>query len=104
MRIHRNALCLFHASHLAHGRQIIRIIFIVPLFAVTSWLSIGFPYAARYFELARSVYEAFAVLCFFYLLVQYLGGEMRLIRILIARRQREEVYAPSRANLTKTAL
>ncbi|KCV69728.1 hypothetical protein H696_04134 [Fonticula alba] len=68
-------------------RHVIRILFMVPVFAVTGWVGVIDPMVSRYFELVTSFYEGFVVLCFFYLLVGYLGGEGMVTRRLERRRQ-----------------
>lgn len=62
--------------------HIIRIIIIVPLYAIVSWLSMGFPAIALYFESIRDVYEAFVIYCFLILILGYVGGEANCINLI----------------------
>ncbi|KAF0541708.1 organic solute transporter Ostalpha-domain-containing protein [Gigaspora margarita] len=52
-------------------RHIIRIILIIPIYAVISWLSYRFFHYSIYFEAVRDCYEAFVIAAFFALLTQY---------------------------------
>ena len=61
---------------------IIRIIFIVPLYCVVSWLSMGFTKYALYFETIRDIYEAFVIYYFLTLILGYVGGEGNCINLL----------------------
>ena len=54
---------------------IIRILFIVPIYAFCSWLSLVFYDKTVYFDAVRSCYEAFVIYNFLRLCVEYLGGE-----------------------------
>ncbi|KAI9190839.1 organic solute transporter subunit alpha/Transmembrane protein, partial [Polychytrium aggregatum] len=74
--------------HLKHYRRpdlqrlVIRIMFMVPLYAVTSLASLTSRYLAEYVDLFRDVYEAFVVYTFFILMINYLGGERELLTML----------------------
>ncbi|CAG8556206.1 7839_t:CDS:2 [Diversispora eburnea] len=57
-------------------RYIIRIILLIPIFSITSWLSYRFLRYSEYFETIRSCYEAFVIFSFFALLTQYVGDNM----------------------------
>jgi len=62
----------------AEQRWIIRILFIVPVYALTSWLSLlFFSYNNYYvyFNTVRDCYEAFVIYNFLSLCYEYLGGE-----------------------------
>eukprot|EP00800_Vazella_pourtalesii_P008708 TRINITY_DN2250_c1_g1_i1.p1 TRINITY_DN2250_c1_g1~~TRINITY_DN2250_c1_g1_i1.p1 ORF type:complete len:396 (+),score=60.73 TRINITY_DN2250_c1_g1_i1:92-1279(+) len=58
---------------------IIRILFIVPIYAVCSWLSLLFYDKTVYFDAIRSCYEAFVIYNFLRLCIEYLGGEHSII-------------------------
>lgn len=62
-------------------RPIVRILLIVPIYAVASWLSLVFHQQALYFELVRGCYESYVIYVFFKLLVEFLGGEDRLLAL-----------------------
>ncbi|EGD81930.1 hypothetical protein PTSG_02616 [Salpingoeca rosetta] len=64
------------AMHLKHWnnpmlqRHIIRILFMVPIYAIDSWLALRFPNINIYFDVARETYEAYVIYNFYvYLLV-----------------------------------
>eukprot|EP00127_Corallochytrium_limacisporum_P000781 Clim_evm67s25 gene=Clim_evmTU67s25 len=59
-------------------RRVIRIIFMVPLYAITSFFSLWFVGASVYLDLLRDSYEAFVLYQFFMLMMGYLGGEFRV--------------------------
>ncbi|KFD52992.1 hypothetical protein M513_06108 [Trichuris suis] len=62
-------------------RWIVRILFIVPVYAFDSWLSILF-FANNvyiYFNTVRDVYEAFVIYSFLSLCYEYLGGESNIM-------------------------
>ncbi|KAJ3287819.1 hypothetical protein HDU79_005386 [Rhizoclosmatium sp. JEL0117] len=54
-------------------RHIVRILFMVPSYAVCAFVSYRFPDAALYINLYRDLYEGFAVYSFFNLCLLYLG-------------------------------
>jgi hypothetical protein len=62
----------------AEQRWIVRILFIVPIYAFESWLSLlffGENYYYVYFNAIRDCYEAFVIYNFLALCYEYLGGE-----------------------------
>ncbi|ETO31882.1 hypothetical protein RFI_05233 [Reticulomyxa filosa] len=61
---------------------IVRILFIVPLYAILSWLSIRYHHLGGYFDSIRDIYESFVVYCFLTLVLGYVGGESSLIVLL----------------------
>jgi len=54
---------------------IVRILLIVPLYGLVSWLSMKMHSEALYLETIRDIYEAFVIYCFLALILQYVGGE-----------------------------
>lgn len=54
-------------------RHIVRMLFMVPIYAVVSWMSYLFYREAIYYETIRDCYEAVVITSFFYLLLQYVG-------------------------------
>ncbi|KAJ8364054.1 hypothetical protein SKAU_G00128850 [Synaphobranchus kaupii] len=63
-------------------RYIIRILFIVPIFAFDSWLSLLFISNDQYyvyFDSVRDCYEAFVIYSFLSLSFEYLGGESAIM-------------------------
>lgn len=63
--------------------KIVRILFMVPLYAIISWLSILFPSAAEYLNLVRDAYESYAIYAFFSLMLALMGGVDTLYRSLM---------------------
>nr|CAG4645514.1 EOG090X05RX [Lynceus sp. MCZ IZ 141354] len=65
-------------THPSEQRWIVRILFIVPIYAFTSWLSLLFFNNNNYyvyFDTFRDCYEAFVIYNFLSLCYEYLGGE-----------------------------
>ncbi|GAT26743.1 PF03619 domain protein [Aspergillus luchuensis] len=60
-------------------RYVVRILLMVPIYAVSSWASIISLKAAMWLDPVRDVYEAFTIYTFFQLLINFLGGERALI-------------------------
>ena len=61
---------------------IVRILWMVPIYSIESWLAMRFHKQAVYIETARDVYESFVLYCFLQFLIQVLGGEQALILML----------------------
>ncbi|OHE94716.1 hypothetical protein CORC01_09933 [Colletotrichum orchidophilum] len=57
-------------------RQIIRILFMVPIYAASSFLQLWYYWHAVYFQLISDCYEAFAIASFFSLLCHYLAPDV----------------------------
>lgn len=71
--------------HLTHWyspsiqKWLVRIIWMVPIYSVESWLALRFRDKAIYIETVRECYEAYAVFSFLYFLIALLGEEALLI-------------------------
>jgi len=62
---------------------VVRILFMVPLYSVQSWLSLRFHGPARvYIDTVRDLYEAYVIQSFVYYLIELLGGEDRMADVL----------------------
>lgn len=69
-------LIMQHALHYlkpAEQKHIIRILFMIPVYSVASFLSFMFYRQAVYFEVLSACYEAFAISSFFTLLCHYVA-------------------------------
>ncbi|KAG6371229.1 organic solute transporter Ostalpha-domain-containing protein [Boletus reticuloceps] len=66
-------------------RMVVRIMVMVPLYGVSSFISLFSLEAAFFIDVIRDVYEAFVIYCFFVLLLDYLGGERSLLILLHGR-------------------
>ncbi|RKP38737.1 organic solute transporter Ostalpha-domain-containing protein, partial [Dimargaris cristalligena] len=78
-----NHLKLYHQPGLQ--RWVIRLLWMTPVYALTSWASLQSIDAAYYLDTVRDVYEGFVIYSFFNLLVSYLGGERALLIMLHGR-------------------
>ena len=63
--------------------KIVRILFMVPMYAIISWISILNPGASEYLNLVRDAYEAYALYAFFSLMLALMGGVDTLYRNLM---------------------
>jgi hypothetical protein len=66
-------------------KYVVRILWMVPLYAVQSWLSLRFRDARTYIDAGRDLYEAYVISSFLYYLIELLGGQDGLVRILRAK-------------------
>jgi hypothetical protein len=66
---------LQHYSRPQLQRYIVRILVIVPVYAIGSLLSLKFVKQALYFDTLRDIYEAFVVYSFLALVLSFCGGE-----------------------------
>ncbi|EJD01357.1 DUF300-domain-containing protein, partial [Fomitiporia mediterranea MF3/22] len=73
-------------------RMVIRIMVMVPLYAVSSLISLFSLNAAFVIDAIRDIYEAFVIYCFFNLLLGYLGGERSLLILLHGREPKHTVF------------
>ncbi|KAH9915457.1 DUF300-domain-containing protein [Epithele typhae] len=64
----------------------------VPLYAVSSFISLFSLDAAFFIDVVRDIYEAFVIYCFFDLLIAYLGGERSLLILLHGRPPKYPVF------------
>lgn len=82
-------------QHLSHWympsvqKYVVRIIWMIPLYSVESWLSLRFRRTAVAIEILRECYEAYALYSFLYFLIALLGDEQHLISLL-KRKPREQ--------------
>ncbi|KAJ7100887.1 DUF300 domain-containing protein [Mycena belliarum] len=76
-------------------RMVIRIMVMVPLYAVSSLISLFSLEAAFFIDAIRDIYEAFVIYCFFVLLLSYLGGERSLLIMLHGRPPKDPVFPVS---------
>ncbi len=58
---------------------IVRILFIIPIYGLCSWLGLIFFSYSVYFDAIRSCYEAFVIYNFLRLCLAYLGGETAIL-------------------------
>ncbi|KAF9578683.1 hypothetical protein BGW38_005406, partial [Lunasporangiospora selenospora] len=72
-------------------RHIMRIILMIPIYAVISFLSYRFYKESIYYETIRDCYEAFVIYSFFILLLTYLGDDNET--------QRSKITGPDRRRL-----
>jgi hypothetical protein len=66
---------LLHYNKPIIQKHIVRIIIMIPIYAVDSWLSLIWPHYALYFNVARDMYEAYVLFEFFKYLTDCVDGE-----------------------------
>lgn len=66
-------------------RYVIRILLMVPIYSIASWVSLESTAAAFWVDPFRDVYEAFTIYAFFQLLINFMGGERSLIILMHGR-------------------
>ncbi|KAJ7301772.1 DUF300 domain-containing protein [Mycena albidolilacea] len=76
-------------------RMVVRIMIMVPLYAVSSLISLFSLEAAFFIDAIRDIYEAFVIYAFFTLLLSYLGGERALLILLHGRPPKAPVFPVS---------
>ena len=84
----------YHTPHLQIWT--VRIIGIVPVYAIVSWISLKYADEALYFNTIRDVYEAFVIYAFLRLILAYGGGENNS---LVLMRNRGPLAHPCPLNL-----
>jgi hypothetical protein len=55
-------------------RPIVRILLMVPIYAINSWVSLRYVHVSLYLDLIRDAYEAYVVYQFFVLLVEFIDS------------------------------
>ncbi len=75
-------------THLANYNQpdtqmyVVRILWMVPIYSIESWLAMRFHKQAIYIETLRDFYESYVLYSFLQFLIQVLGGEEALVLML----------------------
>ena len=80
-----------HKTHHQSQQRIMQIISMVPIYGITSWISILFFVSAIYMEFIKSCFEAFIIYSFLILLTKYLGGHRGVEQAVIAQ---EHIHLP----------
>ena len=80
-----------HVSRLASPLQVhyVRILMMVPIFAIESWLALRYTEQRHIFEALRSLYECITIQSFFRLIVDYFGGDRKFAAMLAVRDKKE---------------
>lgn len=74
--------------HLTHWympqvqKYVVRIVWMVPIYAVQSYLSLRFHHHRVYLSTIRDFYEAYVIASFVYYLIELLGGQESLVQLL----------------------
>ncbi|CEG38292.1 transmembrane protein 184c-like [Plasmopara halstedii] len=73
-------------------KHVIRILMMVPIYALTSYMALVFNESKLLFETVRDLYEAFALYSFHCFLVEYLGGQSVLASTMRSKPQMTHVF------------
>lgn len=79
-------------------KYVVRILWMVPLYAIQSWLSLRFRDARIYIDTVRDLYEAYVISSFLYYLIELLGGQDALVRTLRTMAQNDPAMAEHLGN------
>lgn len=80
--------CRLVYLHLTHWfmpdvqKYVVRILWMVPIYAIQSYLSLRYHHARVYMSTIRDFYEAFVIASFVYYLMELLGGQEALVQLL----------------------
>jgi len=61
-------------THPPSQKHVVRILYMVPIYAISAWGSLTFLNLSAYIDFVRGVYEAYVIWTFMLLLTKYLGG------------------------------
>lgn len=73
-------------------RRIVRILWMVPIYATDSWLALRFPKAAIYLDSLRECYEAYVIYNFMTFLLAFLSSECNFEVVLSEKRQVQHLF------------
>uniref|UniRef100_A0A7N0ZTV6 Uncharacterized protein n=1 Tax=Kalanchoe fedtschenkoi TaxID=63787 RepID=A0A7N0ZTV6_KALFE len=76
---------LLNYTEPTYQRYIVRIVFMVPVYALTSFLSLVFPDSSIYFNSVREIYEAWVIYNFLSLCLAWVGGPGAVVLSLSGR-------------------
>jgi hypothetical protein len=66
----------------------------VPIYALTAWLTFRYYHYVVYLEFIRGIYEAFVIYEFFTLLIRFVGAtDEELVRVLASKPRRKYVQS-----------
>lgn len=68
-------------THPPSQRHVVRILYMVPIYAISAWGSLTFLNLSSYIDFVRGVYEAFVIYTFMILLTKYLGGHNGVVEV-----------------------
>ncbi|KAJ3357381.1 hypothetical protein HDU83_007312 [Entophlyctis luteolus] len=68
--------------------HIVRVLLLVPVYAIISWLAFRFYWRAVYFFIIRDCYEAFVIYSFYTLILQFLGPTVQSQKLAFVNKQK----------------
>lgn len=76
-------------------KYVVRIIWMIPIYSIESWLALRFKNAAIYLETLREGYESYVIFCFMYYLIALIGDETHFNQLKSKHTQISSVYGRS---------
>eukprot|EP00054_Salpingoeca_dolichothecata_P025064 m.172952 g.172952 ORF g.172952 m.172952 type:complete len:307 (-) comp25232_c0_seq1:396-1316(-) len=86
------ALHLHHWNNKPLQRRVVRIIWMVPIYAVNSWLALRFIGAGLYLDTARECYEAYVIYNFYGYMLEFLSQQENFAQDLETRPDQPHVF------------
>jgi len=85
-----------HMTHYVSPLQkfYLRILFMVPIYSVQSWLALRFKEEKFIFATLRETYEAYTLYTFYMLMLEFLGGRRKLAQRLAAKPKERAAHLP----------
>ncbi len=80
----------WHAPNLQ--KFVVRIIWIIPIYSIESWIALRYTSLNVYMETLREFYESYAVFNFLYYLISLFGDEQNLINIIRSKPDSRAVH------------
>ncbi|CAF0988451.1 unnamed protein product [Adineta steineri] len=72
-------------THHQSQKRIMRILAMVPFYAITSWIALLYFISAIYMDFIKSCFESYIIYCFLLLLTKYLGGHRGVEEVILSR-------------------
>lgn len=66
-------------------KHVCRMLLMVPIYSIQSWLSLRFYEVSLLFETLRDLYEAFVIASFIYYLIALMGGWDKVVNVLLSK-------------------
>jgi hypothetical protein len=82
-------LFYLHTTNNKLRRYVLRVMMMVPIYAINAWLGLAFKNETAYFDIVRETYEAFVIYSFYQFLVAYLGGRQHLATLMATKAPQE---------------
>uniref|UniRef100_A0A6B2L8T7 Transmembrane protein 184C n=1 Tax=Arcella intermedia TaxID=1963864 RepID=A0A6B2L8T7_9EUKA len=85
---------LYYWTCPSQQRYIVRLLMMVPIYSIDSWLSLIFQEQSIYFDIFRDCYEAYVMYQFFCLLTVYIEGDDNSGKLFEMLEKKDEIHYP----------